>query len=92
MRPFKIFVLRRSSGIEDVHHLKLLITEVLPSDGPPGPEPPVGGLALALSGADHLQGGLEAVPQVPVRDQVIAVLRNIARSSCEPPEVLIQNV
>ena len=48
---------------------------------------------MALSGADHLQGGLEAVPQVPVRYQVIAVLSNVAQSSCESPEVrYIQNV
>ena len=47
-------------------------------EGPPGPELSVGGLAVSLSGADHLQGGLEAVPQVPVRDQVIAVLLDIA--------------
>ena len=54
------------------------MTEVLPSDGPPGPELTVGGLASALSGADHIQGRLKAVPQVPVRDQVIAVLLDIA--------------
>ena len=68
----------RGSDVKDILHFKLLLTKILPSDGPPGPELPVGGLAVSLSGADHLQGGLEAVPQVPVRDQVIAVLLDIA--------------
>ena len=48
MAPFKTFVPRWStfSDIEDILHFKLLGTEVIPVDGPPGPEPPVGGLAL----------------------------------------------
>ena len=88
LAPFKTFFPQRARGIKDILHFKPLVTEIPPSDGAPPPELSVGGLALALSGADHLQGGLEAVPQVPVRYQVIAVLSNIAQSSCESPEVL----